>query len=57
VIQARKGTVWTRRDYRETDGSLASIKSGFSAGANTLQDLAYAFDNLGNLTSRTDRYR
>ncbi len=57
VIQARKGTVWTRRDYRETDGSLATIKSGFSAGANTLQDLAYTFDNLGNLTSRTDGYR
>jgi RHS repeat-associated protein len=57
VIQARKGTVWTRRDYRETDGSLASIKSGFSAGDNTLQDLAYAFDNLGNLTQRADAYR
>jgi hypothetical protein len=57
VIQSRRGTVWTRRDYRETDGTLASIKSGFSAGDTVLQDLTYAFDNLGNLTQRTDAYR
>ncbi len=57
MIQSRRGTVWTRRDYREADGSLASIKSGFSAGGVELQDLGYTFDNLGNLTSRTDAYR
>ncbi len=57
VVRVLKGTVWTQRCYREEDGSIASIISGFSQGAAQLQDLAYTFDTLGNLASRTDAYR
>jgi len=46
--------VWTKRAYRSEDGVVKSIQTGPTPGNGLVQNLAYAFDGLGNLTSRSD---
>lgn len=55
-VKVRKGSGhWTERTYRAADGTLASIKTGPSLGSNVIQNLAFEFDGLGNLTKRESK--
>lgn len=52
-VRVRKGSGhWTERTYRAIDGTLASIRTGPNLGNGDVQDLAFEFDGLGNLTKR-----
>ena len=49
----KKGSNWTQRTYRPTDGVLTAIKTGPTAGSTTIQNLSFNYDGLGNLRSRS----
>jgi RHS repeat-associated protein len=49
----KKGSNWTQRTYRPTDGVLTAIKTGPTAGSTAIQNLSFDYDGLGNLRSRT----
>ncbi len=54
VKTVRKGSGhWTQRTYKPEDGVVTAIKTGPSAGSMDIQNLAFAYDGLGNLTSRS----
>ncbi|HVU18421.1 MAG TPA: hypothetical protein VHD32_16070 [Candidatus Didemnitutus sp.] len=52
VTSVTKGSYATTRSYRDTDGVVLTIGTGTSPGITDIQNLAYNFDGLGNLTSR-----
>ena len=54
IAEARSGNgVGTTRSYDPETGFVTSIQSGLG-GTSDVQDLGYAFDSLGNLTTRED---
>lgn len=55
-VKVQKGSAhWTQRAYRDSDGVLESINTGPAVTTDSIQNLSFGFDGLGNLRSRTGK--
>jgi RHS repeat-associated protein len=48
--------VTTVRTYNPTDGTLTALKAGTNANQDNVQNLAFGWDKVGNVLSRTDAH-